>query len=330
MMRAIQIRQPGGPEVLELVDLPQPEPGAGEVRVQAQAIGVGRPDVLIRKGTYKWMPPLPAIPGSELAGVVEKLGHGVDASMLGQRVLVSARELEVRGGCYSESICVPATAVFVLPDGISPEDAVGLPNYQLALALFKCGPNEGAASILVPGVAGGVASALTQIAVSRGIQVIGTASTDEKAKYALANGVSHIVSSVPAEMEQRVRALTADRGVDIAFDHLGAESLIACIHCLAPMGMVVSYNIVKGAPSSDVFQELRSLLGKSLAVRTFSMHTFDENREVRRGLMQEAIGLMASGRVKPTPAKVFQFPDVSAAHTLLDQGQSFGKLVIKP
>jgi NADPH:quinone reductase len=329
-MRAIQIRQPGGPEVLELVDLPQPEPRAGEVRVQAQAIGVGRPDVLIRKGTYKWMPPLPAIPGNELAGVIDKLGPGVPASLLGKRVLVSARELELRGGCYTESICVPAESVFVLPEGIGPEDAVGLPNYQLALALLKSASHEGTASILIPGAAGGVASALTQIAVSRGIRVIGTASTAEKVKYALANGVSDIVSSVPAEMKQQIMAATAGRGVDIAFDHLGAESLIACIHCLAPMGMAVSYNIVKGPPTADVFEELRSLLGRSLAVRAFSMHTFDENRELRRGLMQEAIELMAVGRVKPTPAKSFQFTEVAAAHTLLDQGQSFGKFIIKP
>jgi NADPH2:quinone reductase len=131
-------------------------------------------------------------------------------------------------------------------------------------------------------------------------------------------------------MKQQVMAATAGRGVDIAFDHLGAESLIACIHCLAPMGMVVSYNVVKGPPAADVFQELRALLGRSLAVRTFSMHTFDENREVRRGLMREAIALMASGRIKPTPTQVFAFAEISAAHALLDQGQSLGKLVIKP
>ena len=329
-MRAIQIRRTGGPEVLELVDLPQPEPRAGEVRIQAQAIGLGRPDVLIRQGTYKWMPPLPAIPGNELAGVIDKLGPGVPIALFGQCVLVSARELALRGGCYTESICVPAESVFVLPEGISPEAAVGLPNYQLALALLKCAPHEGVVSILVPGAAGGVASALTQLAVARGIQVIGTASTPQKTQYALANGVSHIVSSEPAQMKQQVMAATAGRGVDIAFDHLGAESLIACIHCLAPMGMAVSYNVVKGPPAVDVFQELRSLLGRSLAVRTFSMHTFDENREVRRGLMEEAIRLMASGRVKPTPAQAFPFEEISVAHALLDQGQGLGKLVIKP
>jgi NADPH2:quinone reductase len=329
-MRAIQIRQTGGPEVLELVQLPDPQPRAGEVRVKAQAIGVGRADVLIRKGTYKWMPPLPTIPGTEMAGVVDCLGPEVDPSLEGQRVLVSARELAIRGGCYSEYICVPASAVFFLPDAIAPAAAVGLPNFQLALALLRSAANDQAKAILIPGAAGGVACALTQVALARGMQVIGTASTAEKAEFARNNGVTHLVSRDPAEMQEQVMACTGGRGVDIAFDHLGAESLIACLHCLAPLGMVVSYNIVQGAPSTDVFQTLRSLLGKSLAVRTFSMHTFDEHNAVRRGLMQEAIDLMASGRVQAIPIQEMSMTDISTAHALLDQGQSLGKIVIKP
>lgn len=329
-MRVIQISKTGGPEVLALIDLPDPQPDPGYVRVKAEAIGMGRADVLIRKGTYKWMPTLPAIPGSEMAGVIDKLGAGVNDILLGKHVLVSARELEVRGGCYSEYMCVPEDSIFLLPDGIKPEAAVGLPNFQLALALLRSARNDQAQYILVPGVAGGVASALTQIAISRGIKVIGTVSTEEKSEYAIRNGVSHLVSGEPTQMRQQVMDITGGRGVDIAFDHLGADSLIACIHCLAPMGMAISYNIVKGPPSTDVFLELRSLLGKSLAVRTFSMHTFDENREVRRGLMQEAIDLMASGRIKSIQARNFQMSEIKMAHTLLDQGQSLGKLVIKP
>ena len=111
-MNAIQVRAPGGPEVAELVELPVPQPGAGEVRVRAMAIGAGGPDVLIRNGTYKWMPPLPAIPGNEMAGVVDAVGAGVTALHVGQRVLVSARELPQRGGCYAEAICVPADCAF--------------------------------------------------------------------------------------------------------------------------------------------------------------------------------------------------------------------------
>ena len=100
-MKAVQLTTPGGPEALQFVDLPSPVPAAGQVRVQARAIGVGRPDVMIRTGRYKWMPPLPAVVGNEMCGVVAALGEGVDTSWLGRPVLVSARELDTRGGCYA-------------------------------------------------------------------------------------------------------------------------------------------------------------------------------------------------------------------------------------
>lgn len=107
-MRAIQLFETGGPEVLTEVDVPTPEAGAGEVRVKAEAIGIGRPDVLVRKGVYKWMPPLPTIPGSELVGIVDQIGAGAPADLKGRRVLVSARELAIRGAAMpSTSACPP-------------------------------------------------------------------------------------------------------------------------------------------------------------------------------------------------------------------------------
>ena len=187
-MRAIQIFQPGGPEVLTEVEIPIPHPGAGEIRIQAQAIGVGRPDVLVRKGIYKWMPPLPAIPGSEMVGVVDALGQGTSVHLKGRRVLVSARELPVRGGCYAEYICVPESAVFVLPDVIDPVDAVSLPNLQLVNALWSCQAGRPVQAILIPGVSGGVGSTLAQFARMQGAQVIGT-TAPEKEAFALQHGV---------------------------------------------------------------------------------------------------------------------------------------------
>jgi NADPH2:quinone reductase len=329
-MRAIQMHQTGGPEVLTEVELPTPEPGPGELRVRAEAIGVGRPDVLVRQGTYRWMPPLPAIPGSEMVGVVDALGPGATHPPVGARVLVSARELTVRGGCYAQYICVPATAVFVLPDSIAPVDAISLPNFQLANAMFKCNGDLPARTVLVTGAAGGVACALTQIARSRGMRVLGTASTPQKVSYALANGVNNIVSRDPAELATEVLGLTHGRGVDLAFDHLGGDTLPACVRALAPLGMAVSYNVVTGAPTADMFQTLRALLGRSLAVRVFSMHTFDEFPDLRRALMQTAIDQMASGAVKAPPAQVLALSDIRKAHAALDAGASMGKIVIQP
>lgn len=330
-MRVVQVHVPGGPQALTLADLPLPVPGANEVRVKAQAIGVGGPDVLIRKGTYKWMPALPATPGNELAGVVDAIGSKVTQLQVGQRVLVSSRELAERGGCYAQFICVPEDAPFVLPDSISCDDAVSLGNFQLAHAMLL-GSNGGlpVKSILVPGAAGGVATALVQLARHHGMQAIGTASSAEKRAYALANGASAVVEPDPAALPARVMELTGGRGVDLAFDHIGGSLFIACIRSLAPLGTAISYNIVSGPPASDVFMELRALLGKSLAVRTFSIHTFDQHRAERRALMQRAIDLMAAGDVHAPQTTVVPLDEVRQAHELLDSGKTLGKLVLRP
>lgn len=330
-MRIVQVQNPGGPEALCIVDVPTPEPGPGQVRVQAHAIGVGGPDRLIRKGTYKWMPPLPAVPGNELAGVIDALGDGVTKWTLGQRVFISSRELPDRGGCYAEAICVPEEAPFALPDSISFEAAVSLGNVQLAQALLLgCNGGLPVKSILVPGAAGGVAGALTQLARHHGMTVLGTASTPEKRDFALANGVHHVFEPDAAALPAAVMAHTAGRGVDLAFDHLGGTMLLACIRSLAPLGTAVSYNIITGSPASDVFAELRHLLSRSLAVRAFSIHTFDQNRTQRRGLMESAIQLVAQGHVNAPPVTAMPLADVQAMHELLDSGQAMGKLVLKP
>jgi NADPH2:quinone reductase len=331
-MRAIQVLVPGGPQALTLVDLPEPQPGPGQVRVRARAIGVGRPDVLIRNGTYKWMPPLPAIPGAEMAGEVDAVGEGVTQWARGDRVLVSARDLPVRGGCYAEAIVVPERAPYRLPATIDLVDAVSLPNLQLAQALLLGlgGGRITARSVLITGAAGGVATMLGQLARHHGLQVIGTARTEDKRAYAKAHGFEAVLDPAAPDLPAQVKALTQGRGVDLAFDPIGAGLFIDCLHALAPLGTAVSYNIVAGPPSEDVFRVLRSLLGRSLAVRCFSMHTFDEETSARRALMQSAIDLMAQGHVRaPGPTRM-RLDQARQAHAVLDAGQTQGKMVLEP
>lgn len=329
-MKTVQLRVPGGPEVLEVVDRPLPQPAPGQVRVSARAIGAGGPDVLIRNGTYKWMPPMPAVPGNEMAGVVDAVGDGVTRLCVGQRVLVSARELPQRGGCYAQALCVPQEAPFVLPDTIAFDDAVSLGNFQLALALLASNGNLPAQTILIPGAAGGVATALIQVARDRGLRVIGTASTEAKRAFALANGASDVIDGNPHTLTDEVMQLTDGRGVDMAFDHIGGALFIACLRSLAPGGMAVSYNILAGPPEGDVFAEMRQLLGRSLAIRTFSIHALDADATQRRGLMDAAIALLASGRVRAPKATCFPLDEARRVHELLDSGGTLGKIVLHP
>ena len=136
-MKLIQFREPGPSSVLRCLDVPTPEPASDEVLIRAHAIGVGMPDVLIRAGTYNFMPPLPATPGQELAGTVEKVGAGVTSRKPGQRIYTSARERPHRGGHYAEFVAAPAAATFLLPDNVDFDAAATLANYQVAYHMFN-------------------------------------------------------------------------------------------------------------------------------------------------------------------------------------------------
>ena len=330
-MKAVVVRQPGGPDALEWAELPLPEPGPGEARVRACAVGVGRPDVLIREGRYKWMPPLPAIPGNEVAGVVDAIGPGVRDVAPGDRVLLSARELPQRGGGYAEHACAPAAALYPLPAAIDFDSAVSLPNFQLAQALlFGCGHALPLRSVLITAAAGGVASAMVQTARAHGLQVITTASTHDKRSFVLAHGADAALDPADPALAAQVKALTGGRGVELALDPTGGALFITCLHALAPLGLAVSYNVLGGPPSKDVFAELRQLLGHSLAVRTFSMHSFDADTTRRRALMQAGIELMARGAVQGPPVTVMPLAQARLAHERLDDPGFMGKLVLRP
>jgi NADPH:quinone reductase len=308
-----------------------PAPGPGQVRVRARAIGVGRPDALIRTGVYKWMPPLPAIPGNEMAGTVDAVGEGVTTVQPGQAVLLSSRELPQRGGCYAEYACAPAAALYPLPPGIGFEDAVSLPNFQLAQALlFHCGGTRPPRSVLLTGAAGGVASAMTRLARAARLQVIATASTPAKRAFALSNGAQVALDPAAPDLAAQVLAATQGRGVDLAIDPVGASLLLQCLDCLAPLGTAVSYNIVGGPPSGDVFASLRRHLGRSLGVRVFSMHTFDADPDLRRRLMTDSIDAMQAGRISAPAATVLPLSQAPEAHRLLDAPDTLGKIVLRP
>src|SRR5438876_937293 len=193
-MKTVLVRQVGGPEALEYVDVPRPHPGPRDVVIRAEAFGVGQPDVLIRQGIYKWMPPLPVNPGNDVAGRITAVGREVTGITVGQKVSLSARDLAQRGGCYAEFVVAPADAIHLLPETIDLQEAVCLANYQVAWALLhQCGSMHRAESALVIGAAGGVGTALVQLGKLAGMTIIGTVSTEAKADFARRNGADHVI-----------------------------------------------------------------------------------------------------------------------------------------
>jgi NADPH:quinone reductase len=330
-MKTVLLRRPGGPEVLETVDVPLPTPKADQVLIRTKAIGVSRPDVLIRKGIYAWMPPLPASPGSELTGIVEAAGADVDTVRPGQSVLLSARDLPVRGGCYTEAIAVPAAAVHPLPEGVDLDQAVVLPSYLVAYAmLHDMGARPGTRSIFVAGAAGSVGGALVELAKAQGLTVIGSAGSPQRMAYARSLGADHVVNYRDEPIVDRVLELTEGRGVDIAFDHIIGPQFADLLHLLADFGTLVFYNIHTPMPEKDVFGEMRQVAARSPAIRCFNMHTYDHHPVARREMTRSLIQLLAAGRIRPRIGLQLPLSHAAEAHRLLEQGAVSGKIILRP
>lgn len=333
-MQAVLLRVPGGPEALEVVEQPAPSPAAGQVVVRAEAIGLGRPDVMMRTGKYKWMPSLPGIIGNELAGVVVKTGNGVDGKWLGRHVLVSGRELPSRGGCYAQEVAVDAQALIELPDGIDAESAVTLPNYQLAWGLLHSATRgKLPATVYLNGAGGGVGSAVVQLCRQLGIAVVGGASSLEKRRAAKEWGASQVVNS-SAEIQVVVKDVleaTLGQGVDLVLDHLCGPGFISHLEMLAPFGLLVSYNALKGPAQGDVFGTLRTLAPRAVGIAAFNMHAYNgpAMRLARRALMQTPLEWMSAGRLRPAIGATFPITEVQTAHALLDSGEFTGKIVLR-
>ena len=223
-MQAIHVKVPGPCQALQLVEIPLPIPRDNEVRVKAHFIGISSADILIRKGVYSWMPALPAIPGNEMVGVIDAIGSKVKQDLNGQVVLVSSRELDFRGGCYAQAICVPAASVFVLPKSINPIDAICLPNYQLAGAILYHSGIRLPKSLVIYGAAGGVGFAISQLAKADGVQVISIVSSEEKKTFVKNSGIQFVLNRTQDDLRQKVIEITGGTGVDLVCAMGGDES----------------------------------------------------------------------------------------------------------
>jgi NADPH2:quinone reductase len=330
-MKAIQIRRTGGPEVLELVDLPTPVPGPGEVVVHADSIGVGMPDVLVRTGRYPWMPPMPAVIGIEMAGHVAAVGAGVDDLRVGDAVFASARELPFRGNCYAEYLRAPARALYRLPAGVDLEAAACLSNYQVAWHLLHSATNGYRYdSVLVWAAAGGVGSAVVQLARLAGKQVIALAGSAAKCAFARELGAHHCIDYKAEDIGARIAELTGGRGVDLILDPVGGSGFHRNFRWVAPLGLVVSYGVLEGRPDPSFAAVMQERFGDSLGFRYFSMHVFDEQPQRRRAAMDDLVPLLARGQVRPRIFQRLPLAQARRAHELFDSGAVLGKLLLKP
>ena len=330
-MKVIQISRTGGPDVLDLVEMPTPSPGPGEVLVKADAIGVNYFDTMIRSGRYRWMPKLPFVLGNELSGHVAAIGPGVGSLKVGQQVFVAGYEIGNRGGLYAEYAAVPEQAAWPLPDGVGSDEATTLTNYQLAtILLHDAARGIKPKTVVVYGAAGGVGTALIDVARQGGAEVIGTAGGADKCAFVRARGAEHAIDYTTENVVERVLALTHGHGADILFDHVAGKAFTDGLKMVAPLGMIVSYAVLGGMPETDLFAAMRGNIEKSPAVRCFTMHTYDHMEEPRRAAMARAVELLGSGKVKPAIAARLPLSEARRAHEMIEARSAMGKIVLKP
>jgi len=330
-MKAIQITHTGGPEVLKYVDLPTPRPGPEEVLVKAHAIGVCMPETLVRKGAYLWMPPLPLVPGIEMSGTVVEAGNRVRALRVGQPVFVSAREFKERAGCYAEYLAAAERSVYALPDGIDLDQAAGLSNYQVAWHLLNTAlKGFQYESALVLAAAGGVGTALVQLARAAGKRVIGVTSSDARAAFARAQGCDAVIDRKRGNLVDQVKQLTAGRGVDLVLDLAGGAGMISLFDCLDRFGLLLLYGRLEGPPQGNIHGAIEKAPVRSLAYRHFTMHSLDDDPERRARATHDLIRMLRAGTIKVPIYERVPLAEAPRAHRLFESGQVMGKLIMKP
>ncbi len=327
-MRAIRAREAGGPEVLEHVELPDPEPGPGQLLVRVAAAGVNFIDTYRRSGTYAM--PYPHVVGVEGAGVVEAVGPDVERFTAGDRVAWA----EARGS-YAELVLVAAENAVVVPAGLDLATAAALPlqgmtAHYLVTSTFEVRPGH---DVLLHAGAGGVGLLATQLATARGGRVVTTVSTAEKAELSRAAGAVHTLdytrmADLAAELPAAVRGLTGGAGVHVVYDGVGRTTFDGSLACLRPRGTLVLFGAASGPVPPVNPQRLNSGGSLFLTRPTLGHHTLTrEELEWRSGEVLEAA---ASGGLDVRVGATYPLADAAEAHRALEGRGTTGKVLLLP
>jgi NADPH2:quinone reductase len=322
-MKAIQVKQVGGPEAMELVELPVPQPKANEAVVKLAASGVNFIDVYFREGRYK--APLPIVLGQEGAGVVTAVGSDVKSVKPGDRVAWAGLL-----GSYAEYAAISADRLVPVPAGVSDHQAAAamLQGMTAQYLSHDTYPLKRGETALVHAAAGGVGLLLVQMAHHIGARVIGTVSTEEKAKLAREAGADEIILYTEADFEAETKRLTGGKGVDVVYDSVGKTTFDKGLNVLRPRGMMALFGGSSGAvPPFDLI----ALSQKgSLYVTRPSLHHYIATREELMARSGAVLGMIASGKLNLRIEHTYPLGEAQRAHRELEGRKTTGKLLLIP
>jgi NADPH:quinone reductase len=320
-VKAIQVREHGGPEVLTPTEVPEPQPGPGQVLVEVAAAGINFIDVYHRTGLYPM--PLPLVPGAEGAGRVVAVGDGVDPALVGERV-VSTNLM----GAYAGYALAPADRVVPVPDPLSDEvaAAVLLQGLTAHYLVHDCYPVRPGDTVVVHAAAGGVGLLLTQMATRLGGRVVGTVSTPEKEKLARDAGAAHVLGY--DGFAEEVRRLTDGVGVPAVYDGVGQSTFDASLASLRPRGIMVLYGQSSGpVPPFDLG---RLATSGSLVITRPTLAHFVATREELTGRVADLLGAVADGSLTVHVGGRYPLAEAARAHEDLQARRTTGKLLLIP
>jgi len=320
----VEVARTGGPEVMELVERPIPEPGPGEVRVRQRAVGLNFIDIYYRSGQYS--APLPHGLGMEAAGDVDAVGTGVRDIKPGDRVAYGSGPL----GAYAQVRCVPAHHVVPLPKAISYEEgaAVMLKGLTVQYLFRQTYRLQGTETILFHAAAGGVGLLACQWARALGVRLIGTVGSPEKARLAKSHGAWETIDYNAENFVERVKELTKGEKVPVVYDGVGKDTWEGSLDCLQPRGLMVSYGSASG-PVAGVNLAILAQKG-SLYVTRPTLATHVSSRERLLESAGELFGLMQSGAIKVAIEQRYPLADAARAHADLAARRTTGSCVLVP
>ena len=322
-MKAVRIHAPGGPEVMRYEDAPEPTPKAGEAVVKVEAAGINYIDVYFRSGQYKGEFPLTL--GMEAGGTVTAVGPNVTDVKVGDRVAYTGVP-----GAYAQSAVVPAARLVTLPPGITAKQGAaamlqGMTAHYLACSTYPLKPGD---VCLVHAAAGGVGLLLCQIAKMRGARVIGTVSTEEKAKLAREAGAADVILYTQQDFEAEVKRLTDGKGVHVVYDSVGKTTFDKGFNCLRPRGLMALYGQSSG-PTGPFDLQVLNAKG-SLFVTRPSLNHHVATREDLVQRAGEVLGWIRDGKLKLRMETDFPLKDAAEAHRALEGRKTTGKVLLIP
>lgn len=322
-MKAVRVHTPGGPDVLRYEDAPEPKADAGKAVVKVDAAGLNYIDVYYRTGLYK--AELPITLGMEAGGTVTAVGPGVTDVKVGDKVAYTGVP-----GAYAEYAVVPADRLFTLPAGITTKQGAALMLQGMTAHYLACStyPLKSGDTCLVHAAAGGVGLLLCQIAKMRGARVIGTVSTEDKAKLAREAGADEAILYTKQDFEAEVSRLTGGKKLQVVYDSVGKDTFDKSLNCLAPRGMLVLY----GQSSGPIGPFDAAVLGAkgSLFLTRPTLFTYTATRAELLQRAGELSGWVRDGKLKLRVGAEFPFKDAAEAHRALEGRKTTGKVLLTP